>query len=197
MNRDHSRGKGSVRRLLRFIGTLTLATSLGCFSGPLREEDRPALLTVEDLAAYDVRFDDHERYEKFERTIYLDRSIDLDYEFELPDDAEEGFYMTVTAGFERTRKDARTSYALLKGGFTAVTKFGGVDVVEADDPFRYGDESFFGFLENDGKKMGNLFVARKGIKTYMVVIVGIYFDQPEMWGELVGPYLEYVEGYDP
>lgn len=62
---------------------------------------------------------------------------------------------------------------------------------------RYGDSSSFTVLVKDEKPIGNVFTVRDGKKTYLLVMAGVFFRNPEEWGRLVGPKLKLLAAYSP
>jgi len=184
-------------KLLIIILVMLVALSCSCARQSIREEDKPLLLTVEDLAPYGVSLDDYQRYETFKRDVYIDGSVDIEYEFDPPEESEINLYLSVTASFERTIKDAKLAYQMELKGTTVGAKLGGAAATESKEFFAYGDESFFAFLMGEQGPGGNLFITRSGTKVYIVIIGGVYFDNPDDWVEVIIPKLQYLESYSP
>jgi hypothetical protein len=177
--------------------TILLIFSCGCAKQSIREEDKPLLLTVEELAPYGLSLDNYRQYEVFRRNIYVDGAIEVEYEFDPPDDSGIHLYLSVTASFEPTEGDAKLAYLTERKGTTLGAKLGGVTVTESKEFFAYGDESFFGFLMGEKGPGGNLFITRAGTKVYVVLMGGVYFDNQDDWAELITPKLQYLESYNP
>jgi hypothetical protein len=169
----------------------------GCAKQSIREEDKPLLLTVEELAPYGLRLDNYRQYEVFRRTIYADGTIGVEYEFDPPEASGINLYISVGASFERTEGDAKLAYLTERKGTTLGVKLGGVTVSESKEFFAYGDESFFGFLMGAKGPGGNLFITRVGTKVYVVLMGGVCFDNQDDWTELITPKLQYLESYNP
>jgi hypothetical protein len=179
------------------ILAIFLILSCGCAKQSIREEDKPLLLTVEDLAPYGLSLDNYWQYEVFRRNINVDGAIEIEYEFDPPEESGINLYLAVAASFERTTKDAKVAYLMEQKGTTFGAKLGGAAVSESMEFFTYGDESFFGFLMGEKGPGGNLFITRTGTKVYVVLIGGVYFDSPDDWAELITPKLQYLESYRP
>jgi hypothetical protein len=179
------------------ILTIPFILSCGCAEQSIHEKDKPLLLTVADLAPYGVSPDNYQQYEVFRRNIYVDGAIEIEYEFDPPEDSGINFYLSVVASFERTTKDAKVAYLMERKGTTFGAKLGGAAVSESMEFFTYGDESFFGFLMGEKGPGGNLFITRTGTKVYVVLIGGVYFDNADDWAELITPKLQYLESYRP
>jgi len=169
----------------------------GCAKQSIREEDKPLLLTVEELAPYGLSLDNYRQYEVFRRNIYADGAIEIEYEFDPPDDSGINLYLSVAASFEPTEGDAKLAYLTERKGTTQGAKLGGVTVTESKEFFTYGDESFFAFLMGEKGPGGNLFITRTGTKVYVVLMGGVYFDNQDDWAELITPKLQYLESYNP
>jgi hypothetical protein len=184
-------------KFLVAILVILLVFSCGCSKQSIREEDKPLLLTVEDLVPYGLSVENYEQYEVFRRNIYVDGAIAIEYEFDPPEDSGINFYLAVAVSFERAERDAKSAYVMERKGTTFGAKLGGAAVSEAKGFFTYGDESFFGFLMGEKGPGGNLFITRTGTKVYVVLIGGVYFDNPDDWAELITPKLQYLESYNP
>ena len=168
-----------------------------CFSEGVRRDDLPLLVTIEDLQPYGFDFSALKQHETISRNRYFDRSLEVVYEFESPESHPQTLYLSVTVNFERNAREATSSYRLESGFLTMGAKIGGAEIEGVPNFFEWGDESFFGNIVADGQVGGNIFRARKGRKLYLIIIAGIYFDNPEDWAELVSPKLRYLEGYEP
>ena len=190
-------GYAMKTKLLIIILVMLVALSWGCARQSIREEDKPLLITVEDLVPYGVRLDDYQQYETFQRDAFVDGSVDIAYEFDPPEDSEINLYLSVTVSFERTTKDAKMAYLMELKGTTFGAKLGGAAATESKGFFVYGDESFFAFLMGEKGPGGNLFITRTGTKVYIVIIGGVYFDNPDDWADVIIPKLQYLESYTP
>lgn len=184
-------------KYLTAILTVLLIFSFSCAKQSIHEEDKPLLLTVEELVPYGLNVENYQQYEVFRRTIYVDGAIEVEYEFNPPEDSGINLYLSVTASFEPTEGDAKLAYLTEQKGTAIGAKLGGVTVTESEEFFAYGDESFFGFLMGEKGPGGNLFITRIGTKVYVVLIGGVYFDQKDDWAELIIPKLQYLESYSP
>jgi hypothetical protein len=179
------------------ILTILLIFSFSCAKQSIREDDIPLLLTVEELVPYGLSLENYRQYEVFRRNIYVDGAIEIEYEFDPPEDSGINLYLSVTASFEPTKSDAKLAYLMERKGTTLGAKLGGVTVTESKQFFAYGDESFFGFLMSEKGPGGNLFITRTGTKVYAVLMGGVYFDHKDDWAELITPKLQYLESYSP
>ena len=187
------------RTLLPLLWLLLAASAAACKQAPVSDAERELFLRARDLEPFGIKFPRPERYERFNKTIYFDGSRELEYEFELPDDAvhENALYMSVSITFEKNAADAKFSQGVEKFGADTGMKLAGLRLEEREGFFRYGDESSFYVLLKDGEAVGNFFVTREGAKVYTVILAGVSFDDREMWAGLVTPRLQKFSAHKP
>ena len=178
---------------------LTSCILLGaCAKGEIRESDRPLLVTLDEMEDYGFKLKHLADRQVFRRSRYLDGSLEIEYEFETPENAAEVLYVSATAGFERTVSDAVQSYRLSKGGIGIGAQLGDATIKEREGFYKWGDESFFAnILGKNGRPAGHIFTTRLGKKTYLFMIAGLYFEERSDWEEFIAPKLQYLEKYDP
>jgi len=167
------------------------------FDVPVNAQDRELLVTVGDLAPYFPDLNPDLSVEKFTKTRYLDRSYDLEYEYEHPDEATP-LYLYCAVTVELSESDARMSYQ----GYRIGTNIGfsleeGVTLKDRDDLFRWGDASMCRQIRSGGSLVGNFFLTRKGRRVFCFSITGVYFDDTETLRELLLPHLERLSSYKP
>ena len=188
------RPKSAPRTLALSIAMLAVAA---CSKGPLQDSDRELLVTAEDLAEYGVAIDREGSTTHERRIRYWDGTYELEYSFETADGSAEPLYLDTTASFERHTGEARSTFIVLRTSLKIGLSVGGVEAVEDPDFFPFGDDRYFAFLEYEGSRVGNVLVARVGKATYSLVLSGVFFDDAELWTELVQPKLEALGHYDP
>lgn len=184
----------SVLRVMFLALALSVA---GCAKQSIEQSDLPLLLRAGELKGFGVNIPEHERYESFRKTRYIDGSMDVGYEFQTPEGAPKPVYLSVTVTFERTVRDARASYLVERGAAVVGGKIGGIETETLTDFFDYGDDSYFGLLKGEKGPVGNVFGTRVGRKVYFTYLAGVYFDDPQDWAEWVTPKLDYMKGYEP
>ena len=162
-------------------------------------EDRQLVVDIQALASSLEDFVPDPSNETITKQRYLDRSYDIEYEYDDPDDDYEPYlYCCVTV--ERKHSDAVTSYVTAWQASKLGLRWGAdaeVDIVERNDLFRWGDQSRFAIVMVDGEPGGNLFFARKGKVVVGVVLGGVYFDEAEGFSEFVSPALSNIENLRP
>ena len=155
------------------------------------------MVQIQELAPYGYVFQNHSKHEKFSKSRDFDGTIELEYEFETPDSATKSLYLNVVVTVARNQSDARVSHGAEKIGLLYGLKLQGVVQEERTNFYRYGDTSSFFVLKKDGSPVGNYFTVRQGAKTYSLMVAGVYFDDPELWKELVEPKLQRFTAYKP
>jgi len=171
----------------------------GCQSDlPVDVAEKALVLRAADLVPFGYELEDTEPYEVFSKTRYFDGTHDVTYEFETPEsEAENALYLSVTLTFERKRSDAFLAHGIEKTAIIAGLSVAGLESREVKDFYEYGDSSTFYILEQDGSPVGNVFSLRDGNKIYLIVLSGMYFDDPAAWADLVEEKLERFSAYEP
>jgi hypothetical protein len=114
----------------------------------------------------------------------------IEYEFSLPGD--EPPYVYALAELHRTASDACRSFRAGNLGL----RLGGLDLTDRNDVFRYGEKSRFGLIENEDGPVGNVFHMCRSRTALLVMFVGLYFDEPGAWEELISPQLRALEAFE-
>lgn len=155
------------------------------------EKDRDVLLTADHFVEWVEDFEVDPSLETFTKIRNIDRSYELDYEYEAED-----FYLSCSIGVDRTPVDARQSYVAMLAGATIGASLEDMEWRERPGMMRWGDQSKCALLYVDDEPAGNLFACRKGKRTLFVMFTGVWFDA-ESFRELLEPVLEKLDGYDP
>jgi hypothetical protein len=61
----------------------------------------------------------------------------------------------------------------------------------------YGDEAPLALLVKGDSPIGNTFALRDKEKTYLLVVSGLYFDDPELFMAMIGPKVQRFGAYSP
>lgn len=162
------------------------------------ESDKTIFLRAQDLVDYGYQFSDIEKYESFSKAKAIDGSYDVEYEFETPDaEKNNPLFLYVVVSVGKKKRDAQISQGGEKIALLYSLKAQGIEEEEIPDFYRYGDSSSFYVLKKEGKPIGNYFTVREGAKTYSVIISGRYFDDPQVWKEIMEPKLKQFSLYKP
>ena len=169
---------------------LALIFCVGCMSGDVEEGDHELLLKVEDLAEYGLELPrGYKAFESMSKESWFDGSVMIEYEFYNPDNPDLPFIYSM-AEVHRTRSDASVSYST--GNFAAPLGLGDAEMVDRDNKFSYGDNSRNAWLLYNGQQYGNYFAMHDGRTVFTVITSGFYFDDDELWKELLEPTLTAV-----
>lgn len=164
----------------------------------VQESDKTLFLRAQDLIDYGYGFQGVEKYESFTKAKVIDGSYDVEYEFETPEGERDNpllLYVLVSVG--KKKSDAQLSQGGEKIAVLYTLKAQGIEREEIPNFYRYGDSSAFYLLKKAGKPIGNYFTVREGSKTYTLILSGMYFDDPEVWKEIMEPKLKQFSVYKP
>jgi hypothetical protein len=167
---------------------------------PLTARDRAILCDLSRLEPFSDDVPKDRTGEKYKRVRHLDGSHELAYEYEPPEGAAHTLYLQSGLTAEKTATDARTAYTGLNLGVKLGFKWAGegtITEVERNDLFHAGDQSRCVLLQKDGVPVGNFLVVQKGPKVYHIMLVGLYFDTADSIKELMQPFLDQLDGYQP
>jgi hypothetical protein len=153
---------------------------------------------VADLDEFGVRYRGAEAHEKFSKRKYFDGAHELNYEFKTPESGEERpLFIFGSISLQQKTSDAMISEGAEKIGLLIGFKKEGVEEREVAGAQRFGDSSTFTVLVKDEPPIGNVFTVRDGKKTYMLVVAGVFFKDPEASSRLIGPKLKRLAAYSP
>ena len=183
----------TVRQITPFLFVLLVA--IGCKSADVQPAEKDMFVRGGDYAELGIDVREPERYEKFSKTVYFDGSVDIEYEFE-PPESEAVIYLTQTITYEPKKSDARLGRAAEDGVIGLALKAQGLEKVEIQNFYRYGDASDFYVLRKDGNNVGNYFTVLEGGKIFSLLVSGVYIDDVETWRDLVEPKLKLFSSYN-
>ena len=165
---------------------------------PVTDADRGVLVTAERVAGFMDDFEPAPGAETVSKSLYIDGSCDVEYEYQDPND-EESIFLACTVTVERKKSDAIVTYGAEKYGIALGLKIQGdeIEQVEADHLLQWGDQSSCTILKYEGTPVGNVLVARKGRKVFALTLSGVYFEDAGSFQALVLPSLERLETYVP
>jgi hypothetical protein len=165
---------------------------------PVSKSEKALFVRAADLAPFGVHFPNAEDYERFSKQKHFGGSYELTYEFRTPEDAKERpLFIHVGVSVLRTGYDAVLSEQAGNVGLLVGLKSSGAEEREVADYSRDGEAGKLALLVLNGKPIGNSFRARAGTKTYLLVMSGIYFDDPEDWRKVIAPKLKLLASYTP
>ncbi len=165
---------------------------------PVGDTEKALFLPAAVFEGFGFEIGDTAQRESYKKMRYFDGSYELEYEFEAPDESPDYIYVYSSLSVERKASDAMTVYLAMDVGFRIGNMAAGdVDIVEDNEFYQYGDASKFKRIVHEGRQIGNMFITRSGKRVYFVVVSGTYFDDAQLWGEVIGERLAAFEQYEP
>ena len=170
--------KPSRKHLIWIIVIVTLVLPLGGLAAygffvgydvELKQGDRERMFTVADLQLVTVEEDPAAA--KTMRTMYLDGSHTLEYEYETDE-----LYLYSMLSRERTPIDARNVYNAQLAGASLMSQFqDDVELENRDDLAKWGDQSLTRLVKNSGREVGYYVNARKNNDVLTLIVVGVVY----------------------
>lgn len=160
------------------------------------EADKAVFLRVQDLVRYGYKFKDIEVHESFKKQKMLNGATELAYEFKTPEGEQQPLYINIRATVASKQIDASFKQGAETSGLYYGLMKGGMKQQELKDFYHYGDASSFYLLTKEGNPVGNYFTMRQGKKTYLLIVFGLYFDDPQLWKDLIEPKLTQFSTYE-
>jgi hypothetical protein len=165
---------------------------------PVSEEDKAIFLRAGDFARFGYRYENVEAYESFSKTRHFDGSHELTYHFDTPDSEEDRpLHIFITVSVERREVDAQLAQKAQRVGLLIGFKSEGAEERELAESLPYGDEARLALLVKGDNPIGNTFALRDKEKTYLLVMSGLYFDDPELFKAMIGPKVQRFGAYSP
>lgn len=172
----------------RFLPALLLPVMWlgGCASQTVTPADKTGFVTLADLRTFGYA-NPKLPVGKWSKTAYGDGTFEIEYEAETPD-SEQNFplYFTETLSDEKNSGDARTLLATERGAITLALKSQKLSEKSVAGETIYGDGSSLTVLQSGKISVGNVFSARKGGRTFFLMMSGVAFDDPKEWDDFAG-----------
>lgn len=182
------------------VGVIVLGTVLGKLIGPavehlpVTDDDRTVLVTVDSLAPWFEDLSIDRAKERVTKKRMRGGQVELEYEYEAED-----LYLSTLIYVEPSESAARSTYRTTMFGFRIGTSLEDVSLRPRPDLLSWGEESRCEILWLPEEKAagGNLFACRMGKRTFLFVVGGVYFDEPDQFRQLLEPVLQRWETYTP
>ena len=179
-----------MKKILTVFSMVALVTACS-ESASLTEQDKAAVLQVEDLALWIEGFEPDPTKGSLVKTKEFDKSYDIEYTYE-DEEGDTPFYLYHSVSVQPTPSDALIVQKAM--GFGMWIGSDETELVTRNDLFSWGDESEFCLWQTEsGDTFGNYFTGRKGKRVVMIAISGVYFDDTEAIHELLDEKLEALE----
>jgi hypothetical protein len=152
---------------------------------PVTDADRAVVVSFDDLSQY-FEIEKREPQEKFTKATFPKAA--LEYTFNQP-----GLMIRSSAGIESSALAARATTFGFEATFGAA--LGELEAMDLKVPGM--DQSSAYLIRKKDNPIGNLFFARKGERTFMLVTVGAWFSDPATLASVVEPRLEALQTWKP
>ena len=120
----------------------------------------------------------------FEKTRYLDGSIELTYEYDSTKENEP--YISTTTSYEASTQDAAAAYlvtwSIQQLGLNVADQY--MELKELDSFYWVGNRSKFSNIFYSGESVGHLLVTQKKQTVYSYLISDYLIEDPYVWMEL-------------
>lgn len=177
------RSRMEVRVLAAALFCLLLA---GCSAEEqVTEADKALVLRAADLTAFGFRYDNVEKIESFSKKREFDGSYEIQYRFQSPQGARP-LFLHVSVKVAAKESDAALNQGAEKLGLLIGFKKNGVE--ERELPAVPAGK--LTLLVSGDRPIGNVFTLGEGPKTYLLIVSGLYFDDPALWQKVIAPKLE-------
>jgi hypothetical protein len=154
------------------------------------------MLTVRDLEPWGVRFARPDAAETLQVTSWLTGDREIKYSYDSPDDPDvDPLYLVFRVELERSAASAASAFRESVLAYRAGGAIKGARVREDPSLFAFGDATFAGFLEKQGRPLGNVVVVRTGTRVSSLLVGGIFFQSPDDLRELLEPRLRLIAAY--
>ena len=199
----------SRRRVILLLVVLPLVVFLGCAAvcggliglgwattdvTPGTDEDRAAILTIEDVMALREGWDPGVATSELERTHYrIDDTWELDYTFE-----SASFYVSSYVAIDADVNEAVAELGILRtmGPFGMRAAAPEAELVEPEAGFQWGDDSSTYEVVVDGEVCGHFWLGRDDERVFSIWLTGLALDDDEL-AELLTPALERMRAWSP
>ncbi len=182
-------------------GGLLLAIMTGAMEKdlPTGQAERDVVIDIDDVELWSVGFAFQPDAEVLRKIQHFDGSIEVDYEYEHPVEAEP-FYLSCSSSVEISVEDAEIGYKLLRGTVDMLVPLMGGEgaaLTTRNDQFAWGDMSVWTDFEVDGVVIGHTFIGRKDERLLLMMLVGLTFEFADDIEGFMGPTLAALDVYDP
>lgn len=157
---------------------------------PVTDADRRLVVTAADLAPFGLEFDPRAEAMTVRRQMDGTRILQYDYQPRRIDPSNRVFLQSLTF-VQNESLTARQMFRMQKIGVRAGLSFGRgkVELAEAPELFRGGDERYVALLQRQRSTVGNLFVIRQGRIVHSVILSGMAIEDPQAVQQLLEPML--------
>jgi hypothetical protein len=189
-------GRLDLRALFALVAVCSMAA---CGSEePVSTEDKEIFLRAAEFARFGFRYDNVDALETFSKVRNFDGTYQLTYQFRTPEgETDRPLYIHVSVAVERRASDAMMAQKAEKLGLLIGFQSEGAEEREVPGTYPYGDDAKLSLIVKGENPIGNIFTMRDGGKTYLLVVSGLYFDDPALFNKVIGPKAQRFAAYSP
>jgi hypothetical protein len=160
----------------------------GCTPADMSDAEREIVLTAADFVPYGFPRPTGPEDETWDGWRWFDGSKEIEYNYGTLGEGEPSpFSLYVSVAWENTRADALASYGANILGFKVGSEAASLARLELTDACDYADRCTLLLIAHKEQPVGNQFILQAGRTVYSVQIVGLYFEEPELWHEIIAP----------
>lgn len=180
------------------VGGMYLWSVATVKSLPVTARDREALLTATDLQRVVPGFVLRTDAESLTKVQAHNGRVELVYAYEHLDE-NLPLLLSCLIIVEPTRNDARVSFAelLARAPDAAARLESGLTFEPHNDVYTWGDVSNFAVVTKLGQPRGFFYACRQGERIFSVQFLGRDSLGQDRFLEMLGPYLENLDAYEP
>ncbi len=165
---------------------LFVALFCGCSETTVSKEERAVVLSAEDFVPYGLVRPKGAVDVTWAGSRWFDGSKEIEYTYVTLDESEPmPFYLYVSVDLGTSSADAATTYLATMAGAKLGSEMESMERVKLSDSCVYGDKCALFLITRDDQPLGNQFFLQVGHSAYSVQSAGLYFDEPEVWHELI------------
>ena len=184
---------GGLLAVLLACGGLLYVGMTGISSREPTDEERQAVITATDLAAYGAEPERLDEREVWNTKRNLDGTLEIEYEYDqdLAPGDDDTLAVLSTVELHHSDSSARESFGMMISAYKI--GFGVSGVQSREQPHRMAgvDQSHFSLILNDGQNpVGNMVVVRAGKRVHGLLVIGVYFDDPATLEAILRPTIE-------
>jgi hypothetical protein len=161
-------------------GGLLYVGATGVSRRPPSDEERQAVLTIDDLAPFGVEPVNQQQREIWQTKRNLDGSLEVEYEYdpERAPTADDTITVMSSVTIDRSESSARETYALAIGAYQLGFGVFGVRARQQSHTMTGVDQSYFASIVKDDQLVGNMVVIRQAKRVHGLLLIGLHFDDP-------------------
>ncbi|MBN1552450.1 hypothetical protein JW979_13330 [bacterium] len=173
---------------------ISLLNISSCINRDITDEEKAHLITVNDFDFLGINVACSDRYEQYNARQNLDGTLELEYEFqpEKPFSHQDIIWLKTEIEFCNTPTQAKISFHERISAYKLGMAISDRSLVLELSPqlVLWGNDNYSAFLKRNGNILGNVIVVRLNDRIISMILLGVYFEDPELIYELFSQKLE-------